>query len=375
MLALSAIVSFCQRELPHDSSFPSGILMDRKSVSFLVLGLLLGILVTTGAFSWLSRGGKAVVSNGTEAGGAAKETVVLKLAHVLDQTHPVHAAMEFMAKKVAEKSAGAVEVQVFPNGQLGSETESVEQVQRGALAMVKTSAAPMEGFVPEMALFGLPYLFRDETHYWKVLNGPVGKELLDAGAKVGLRGLCYYDSGSRSFYTIDEPVLTPDDLDGKKIRVMRSKTAMNMISAMGGAPTPIPWGELYTALQQGMVDGAENNAPSLYTSRHFEVAKHYSLDEHARIPDLVLFSEEIWRSLSPEVKQWVKEAADESVEFQRKLWKEKTQESLDELKKAGVTVHQPDKQPFVDKVQRMIDTAVAGNPKLAKLIERVREVK
>lgn len=299
--------------------------------------------------------------------------VVLKLSHVLDQSHPVHAAMEFMAKRLGELSGGSVEMQVFPNGQLGSETESIEQVQRGALAMVKTSAAPMEGFVPEMAVFGLPYLFRDSDHYWKVLKGPIGKELLAAGSRVGLRGLCYYDSGSRSFYTIDKPIMKPADLKGKKIRVMRSKTAMDMISQLGGAPTPIPWGELYTALQQGMVDGAENNPPSLLSSRHFEVTKQYSLDEHASIPDMVLFSEKIWSSLSPEVKKWVQQAADESVEFERKLWAEKTQAALDELKKKGVKIYQPDKQPFVEQVQPMYEK-LKGTP-LGKLVERIRAVK
>jgi tripartite ATP-independent transporter DctP family solute receptor len=238
--------------------------------------------------------------------------------------------------------------------------------------MVKTSAAPLEGFIPEMAIFGLPYLFRDEEHYWKVLLGDVGKELAASGESVGLHGLCYYDSGSRSFYTIQGPVLAPKDLVGKKIRVMRSKTSMDMISEMGGAPTPIPWGELYTALQQGMVDGAENNPPSLLSSRHFEVTKHYSLDEHTRIPDIVLFSQEIWKSLTPEQRRWVQTAADDSVAFQRKLWKEKTDEAIVELEKVGVKVYRPDKKPFVEQVQGMYGS-LAGT-KLGKLVDRIREV-
>lgn len=345
--------------------------MDKKATSFLVLGMLLGVLLTTGAFAFLVRDDNA--PGGSAAGGGpARSKVVLKLAHVLDQSHPVHTAMEFMAKRLSEKSGGSVELQIFPSGQLGSETESIEQVQRGALAMVKTSAAPMEGFVPEMALFGLPYLFRDEDHYWNVLNGSLGKDLLAAGASVGLRGLCYYDSGSRSFYTIGKPIMTPEDLNGRKIRVMRSKTAMDMISTMGGAPTPIPFGELYTALQQGMVDGAENNPPSFYTSRHFEVAKEYSLDEHARIPDMVLFSQPIWEALTPEVQRWVQEAADESVEFQRKLWKEQTDEAIRELEKAGVKVQRPDLAPFQAKVAPMY--AKLSGTELGELVKRVREV-
>ena len=248
-----------------------------------------------------------------------------------------------------------MKLKIFPNGQLGSETDSIEQVQRGVLAMVKTSTAPLEGFIPEMALFGLPYLFRDEDHYWNVLLGDVGKELLGKGEMVGLRGLIYYDSGSRSFYTINSPVLHPDDLKNKKIRVMRSKTSIEMISQMGGSPTPIPFGELYTALQQGMVDGAENNPPSIDSSRHYEVAKHYSLDEHSRIPDIVLFSQRIWDSLTPEQQAWMQEAADRSVVFQRELWNDKTQESLDLLESAGVTIYYPEKDPFREQVKPMYD--------------------
>lgn len=344
--------------------------VDHRAASFLVLGVLLGILGSAGAFAVLVRGGEAAAQPG--GGATAPKRVVLKLAHVLDQTHAVHEAMVFMAKRLKEKSGGRVEMQVFPSGQLGSETESIEQVQRGALAMVKSSAAPLEAFIPEMAVFGLPYIFRDSEHYWKVLNGPVGRELADAGESVGLKGLCYYDSGSRSFYTIGSPILSPTDLSGRKIRVMRSKTAMDMISAMGGAPTPITWGELYGALQQGMVDGAENNPPSLHDSRHFEQTKHYSLDEHTRIPDVVLFSKRVWDSLSAEVQGWIEEAAAESVVFQRKLWNEKTQKALDDLKAAGVKVYHPDKAPFRAQVASMY-TRYEGT-KIGALIERVRAV-
>ena len=345
--------------------------MDRKSTSFLVLGLLLGVLFSSAAFAFLMR---PDATEGDASVAALKpKKVVLKLSHVLDQSHPVHEALLYMAKRLDEKSGGRMEIQVFPNGQLGSETESIEQVQRGALAMVKTSAAPLEGFIPEMALFGLPYLFRDSEHYWKVLEGPVGQELKAAGERVGLKGLCYYDSGSRSFYTTGTPIKSPADLAGRKIRVMRSKTAMDMISAMGGAPTPIAWGELYTALQQGMVDGAENNPPSLHTSRHFEVTKEYSLDEHTRIPDIVLFSQTIWESLTPQMQTWVQEAADESVVFQRKLWDEKTKKALEDLKAAGVTIYHPDKAPFRAQVQSMYDSL--KGTKLEALVQRIQAVK
>jgi tripartite ATP-independent transporter DctP family solute receptor len=338
----------------------------RKETSFLALGLVLGAILTASVFIGLIRSDKAARA----AGGGTR--LVLKLAHALDQAHPVHAGMVYMAERLADISNGTVELQIFPNGQLGSEPETIEQLQRGAIAVVKTSAAAMEGFVGEMAVFGLPYLFRDDAHYWRVLEGDIGKELLAVGSRVGMHGLCYYDSGSRSFYTLRAPVLTPADVRGLKVRVLPSRMAMDMISALGGSPTPIPWGELYTALQQGMVDGAENNPPSLLSSRHYEVARHYSLDEHTRIPDIVVFSQQIWDGLSPQVKQWVQQAADESVVFQRKLWTEKTQEALVELEKAGMQIHRPDKAAFAaatEPMRRQFDGTMVG-----ELARRIQEV-
>jgi tripartite ATP-independent transporter DctP family solute receptor len=324
--------------------------MDRKACSFLFVGLVTGALLASAVFVGVIRQDKAA----GRAPGAAGPGTVLKLAHALDQAHPVHAAMELMAKRVGELSGGTVTVQVFPNAQLGSEPETIEQLQRGAIAIVKTSAAAMEGFVPDMAVFGLPYLFRDDEHYWQVLNGPLGRQLLAAGDPAGMHGLCYYDSGSRSFYTVDKPILVPGDVKELKIRVLPSKMARDLIATLGGGPTPIPWGELYTALQQSMVDGAENNPPSFLSSRHYEVARHYSLDEHTRIPDVVIFSHKIWERLSPQAQAWINQAAAESVEFQRKLWIEKTAEALVTVEKAGVKIYRPDKQPFVDATAPML---------------------
>jgi tripartite ATP-independent transporter DctP family solute receptor len=338
--------------------------MDRKAISFLALGVLLGSLLTTAAFVPAIRSART---------GDAGTRVVLKLGHVLPPSHAVHIAMEFMATRVRELSGGSVELQVFPGGQLGSEPESIEQVQRGALAMVKTSAAALEGFVPDMAVFGMPYLFRDEEHYWKVLLGELGKEILRAGEPAGLHGLCYYDSGSRSFYTVRKPILTPADVREMKIRVMPSKTARDMITTLGGGPTPIPYGELYSALQQGMIDGAENNPPSYFSSRHYEVAKHYSLDEHTRVPDVVMVSRQIWQGLSPQVRVWIDQAATESVDFQRKLWRKQTDEALAAVEKAGVTVHRPQQPPF-ERAMSSMYAAVEGT-RVGGLVARIRETR
>lgn len=159
---------------------------------------------------------------------------ILKLAHGLNTRHPVHKAMEFLARRAFELSDGQLEVQIFPSEQLGNEKECIEALQLGYLAMTKTSTGPMEAFVPRIRIFGIPYLFRDSEHFWKVARGPVGKDLLAAGESKGLRGLCYYDAGARSFYSKDEPINSPSDLAGKKVRVMNSVMSMEMIKAMGG---------------------------------------------------------------------------------------------------------------------------------------------
>lgn len=302
-----------------------------------------------------------------------QQASVLKLAHGLDQSHPVHKAMVFMAERLREHSAGTVELQIFANGQLGSETECLEQLQRGALAMTKTSTAPMESFIPELAVFGVPYVFEDDAHFWRFVESPAGQGLLVAGTQVGLRGLCYYDAGARNFYTTNRPILKPADLKGLKIRVQQSKTAMDMVEALGGSPTPIAFGELYTALQQSMVDGAENNPPSFYTNRHYEVCKHLSMDEHARVPDMLLMSEQVWQGLTPQVQQWVARAANESALYQRQLWQEESAAVLRAVAEQGVQIHYPDKAAFAATVADM-QNSYAGTP-IGQLLETIAKLR
>lgn len=284
-----------------------------------------------------------------------KQHKVLKLAHGLDPTHPVHKGMEFMADRLAEKSGGKLTLDIYPSGQLGSEQQCVELLQIGSLAITKVSAAVMESFTPKFKALGLPYVFRSKEHSFKVFDGEIGKELLLGTEEFWIRGLCFYDAGFRSFYTIDKPINTPDDLKGLKIRVMKSQTAMEMVRALGGSPTPISWGELYTALQSGVVDGAENNEPSLHTSHHYEVCKHYSLDEHTCVPDVLIISTKVWNTLTKEEQKWLQEAADESVPVQRKFWAESVEESLRIVQEAGVTIHHPDKAKFAEKVSDLLD--------------------
>lgn len=304
---------------------------------------------------------------------SAQKQKSLKLAHGLDPTHPVHKGMVFMADRLEEKSGGKLTMTIYPSGQLGSEQQCVELLQIGSLAITKVSAAVMESFTENFQVLGLPYVFRSAEHSYNVLDGDIGQELLLSTERYNIRGLCFYDAGARSFYTIDKPVSSPEDLVGLKIRVMKSQTAMSLVKAMGGSPTPISWGELYTALQSGVVDGAENNPPSFYTSRHYEVCKNYIINEHTRVPDVMIISTVVWNSLNEQEKEWLQEAANESVVEQRKYWAESEAESLKKVKEAKVSVTYPEKGPFAEKVQDLLD-GYKSQPELYELIQRIQAV-
>lgn len=278
--------------------------------------------------------------------GETPASSVLRVAHSLDQSHTVHKALVFMNKRLQSYSNGSMQLKIYPDGQLGSEREAIELLQIGALAMTKVSASPLESFVPSMKVFSLPYVFRDREHYFAVLDSDIGKQLLLSPRSVLLRGLGYYDAGSRSFYSVAKPVVSPNDLKGMKIRVQQSQTAMALVQSLGGAPTPIAWGELYTALQQGVVDGAENNIPAYYRSRHYEVAPYLSLDQHTSVPDILLISERVWQDLSTQQQAWLQQAVDDSVVYQRQLWAADTQASLEQLRHAGVQIQRVDKGPY-----------------------------
>ena len=297
---------------------------------------------------------------------------VIKLGHSLDAKHPSHIAIEYMNKRLQVLSGGAMRIDIYPSGQLGSERESIELLQIGSLGMIRVSASPLEGFIPRMKVFSLPYVFDNNTHYWQVLNSDVGKSLLLDGEKFLVRGLGYFDAGSRSFYTNHTPVYTPKDLVGQKIRVMSSQTAVAMVNSMGGSATPISYSELYTSLQQGVVDGAENNPPSFYLSRHYETSKFYTLDEHTSIPDIIMISQYVWNTLTPQQQQWLQMAVDEAVDYQRKAWQQATDEAMSALVDAGVTIIRPDKKPFFDSVQSVYESQ--NNPEVIATVKAIREM-
>ena len=304
-----------------------------------------------------------------------QEVKVLRLAHTLDQEHVVHKAMALMGERLAEYSGGSMRIEIYSGGQLGNERELVELLQIGSLAMTKVSASPLEGFVPAMQVFSVPYIFDDNAHFWRVLESEIGQGLLQEIQVARLYGLGYYDAGSRSFYSSNTRIDSPADLRGKKFRVLNSQTAVRMVEALGGAATPIDWGELYTAIQQGVVDGAENNPPSFYLSRHYELSKYFSLDEHTAVPDVLIMSLHVWQDLTTEQQQWVQQAANDSIVYQRAAWQQASEEALNAVKAAGVTVIYPDKAPFRQAVapfyQQMLQTRIGP---LLEQIAAMREV-
>lgn len=302
----------------------------------------------------------------------ADSSKILYLAHTLPQTHPVHKGiLEFQAA-LEQKSQGTLKVKIFPDGQLGSEREVLELLQIGSVAITKVSAATLSNFVPEYHVLGIPYLFKDKQQQFDVLEGETGKSILQKGEKFWLRGLCYYDAGSRSFYTSNKAIRTPNDLKGLKIRVMNNQMAINMVNALGGSATPMAYGELYTAIQQGVVDGAENNLPSFVSSNHYEVSRYYTLDQHSSVPDVLLIGTKYWNKLSDQEKVWVQEAANESSQAQKQFWNDSVEESMAIAKKAGVEIIIPEKSLFQEQSKSVLETFLKEHPEMNDIVNKIK---
>lgn len=338
--------------------------------SNLIVGILIGMVIAGILFAWRGASGK----DASEATGATPRRE-LEIAHALPTGHPVHQGIVAFADRLEALSGGRITCTLFPSGQRGSETECLEKLQTGSLDFTKVSTAPVSNFVPVYSVFSLPYLFNDADHYWDVLEGDIGREILersttlDNGKPSGMVALCYMDAGSRNFYS-KVPILSPADVKGKTIRTMRDPIAIAMVGAMGGKAEPMPFGELYSALQQGNVDGAENNPPSFVESRHVEVCKHFTFDHHTRNPDLFIASRALWDQLSEQERVWVRTAASEASRVQRKLWKEGTKSALETMREEGVTIHEPPLEPFQEATAPVIRDFAKGE--LAELVNRIR---
>ena len=298
---------------------------------------------------------------------------ILKLAHGLPPTHSVHKGLVYMGERVQELSGGKMRFDIYSSSQLGSENQCIELLQIGSLDITKVNSASLEGFVDPFKVFGIPYLFRSRRHFFDVIDGSVGQELLASTEPYWFKGLTYFDSGARSFYTINKPVREPADLKGLKIRVQKSPIAVEMMKTFGGSATPVDWGELYTALQSHVVDGAENNTPSVTTAFHHEVVRYYTVNEHTMCPDVIIISLATWNKLSDEERGWLQQAAAEASIYQRQLWSEQEQVSMQEMQEKGLEIIYPDKQPFMDAAAPMLER-YRKHPSFQKLIEEIDNV-
>lgn len=298
----------------------------------------------------------------------------LKFAYASNATPTVEAMNKF-GELVSEKTGGEVDVQYFPDGQLGGEREIVELVQAGTIDITKVSSGLMESFAPVYGVFSMPYLFDSEEHFYKVMdNREIMQPVYDATRDMGIVGLTYYNSGARSFYTKDTPIQSVADLKGLKFRVMQSPTSIKMVEMLGATPVAMGQAEVYTSLQQGVLDGAENNEYAITVARHGEVAKHYSYDLHTRIPDILLIGTHTLDRLSEENRAAVLEAAVESTEYHKQVWAEAIEE---EKKKSaeefGVTFYYPDLSEFQQAVQPMYDD-LKSEPVKYGVYEQIRAV-
>lgn len=309
----------------------------------------------------------------TGCGGGDDGKIVLKAADVHELSYPTTQGLVKMKELLEAWTDGRISVQIYHSAQLGSEKETIEQTQFGGLDINRVNVNPITQIAPEFKVFALPYIFRDADHMHKVLDGEIGQEFLDKLAKKELIGLAYYDSGQRSFYNTQRPVRNIKDLKGLKIRVQKAEIMMDMVQAVGASSTPMAFEEVYTALQTGVIDGAENNLPSYVTKGHYEKAKYYTMDGHSRVPEIVLFSKKTWDRLTPEDRALVRRAARESVAHQRKLWQAKVDEARRTAVASGceiITV--TDIQPFIDAMKPVYEKHAAG---LQDVIARIQATK
>lgn len=308
----------------------------------MVLGKRIAALLLTGIIAVGSVGCSAIGGN---------DTRVVRIAHAQSEDHPEHKALVEFEKYVEEKTNGEIDVQIFPNELLGPQAQTVELTQTGAVDIALVGLGVLEGFEESYTVFNLPYVMDSREHYHAVMNdeeiiGPV----FESTRKSGFIGLTWFDAGVRSVYTTNKAINTPDDMKGLKIRVQTSPTNVKMLEALGASPTPMAFGEVYTGLQQKVIDGAENNELALINNKHGEVAKYYSYNMHAMLPDILIMNADLMDKLTPEQQQIFKDAADYANTFEVEAWEEATEEAKAKAEEMGVQFSYPDIKPFQDKM-------------------------
>ncbi|HEY7459964.1 MAG TPA: TRAP transporter substrate-binding protein [Xanthobacteraceae bacterium] len=316
------------------------------------------------------------LTGGLGAPALAQQKLVLKATDVHPLGYPTVEAVVRMGKKLEDATKGRLSIQMYPSMQLGGEKEMIEQAQVGALAFARISVGPMGPIVPELNVFNLPFMFRDTAHMEKVIDGPIGDEMLKKlsdNPKAGLIGLCWMNAGTRNVYNSKKPIRTIEDLKGLKIRMMGNPVFVDSMNALGGNGVAMGYDQLINALQTGVVDGAENNYPSYASGQHYRYAKHYSLTEHLMIPEILVFSKKTWESLSKEDQALLTKLAKEAQQEQRKLWYEAEEKSIKQIKDAGVDIIKiADKKPFQAAVKPVWDKYGGQH---AALIQRIQDVK
>lgn len=303
---------------------------------------------------------------------AAACEVTLKSSDTHPDGYPTVEAVKHMGKLLQERTGGRLCIEVFHSAQLGQEKDTIEQTKFGVIDMNRVSMGPFNNLVEETKVVSLPFIFRSVDHMHRVMDGPIGEEILAGFEPHGFVGLAYFDGGSRSFYNSKKPIRSIDDLKGMKVRVMQSDIFVDMMSALGANATPMPYGEVYSSIQTGVIDGAENNWPSFESSGHFEVAKHYTLNEHLIVPEVLVMSKASWDKLSAEDQAAVRQAAKDSVPVMRDMWKAREKASEEKVRAAGIEVIADiDKKPFIDAMKPVYEKHVTSD-KLKDLVARIQ---
>ncbi|RWC91347.1 MAG: TRAP transporter substrate-binding protein [Mesorhizobium sp.] len=306
--------------------------------------------------------------------GIANAETVLRSSDTHPDGYPTVEAVKYMGDLVKQRTAGRYSIEVYHSAQLGEEKDTIEQTQAGVIDLDRVSMGPFNGIVPETAVPSLPYMFRSVEHMRHVMDGPIGDQILKAFEAHDLVGLAFYDSGARSFYNTKKDITSMADMKGMKFRVIQSDVFVDMVNALGANATPMAYGEVYSALQTGVIDGAENNWPSFESAKHYEVAKHYTMDQHQIVPEVLVMSKASWEKLSPEDQAIVRQAAKDSVVKMRELWDAQEKKSRDIVEKAGVKVSEIDKQPLIDAMKPVYDKYLS-TPELKDLAAKIQAEK
>lgn len=304
------------------------------------------------------------------------ETGILRLAHGLSDSHPMSLALNRFADTVNKNTDGRYTIKILGNGQLGDQRVLMELVQGGILDFGIVYAAVVENVHEPYKIFSTPYIFRDEAHYTKAIQGDVFRDnLFRATVDKGFITLTYLENGVRSFYSSVKPIVVPKDAAGQKLRVTESQNLIDFVTLIGALPIVMPFGETYTALQQGLVDGSENNPTALYTARHGEVAKYFSLTEHLRIPDLLIMSSDLWSKLSEEDKEIFVLAANDMRDFYIELWTTAVVEELEKSKsELGVVVNEADIEAFKTLVVPLHNSVSNSSPVMSELFDYLNSI-